>query len=226
MIRIWGRTTSSCTQRVLWCLDEIGVKYEPLILASAVMGPKGHISKGGTPYGVVDTLEYRAMSPGGTVPTINDDGFALSDSTAIISYLALMHGPALYGKDPRKHALAIAWGIWTDNYLGPPVSKMMLNMTRLAPHRRDPALVQQGAAELAEKIQILEKHLTKQNYLVGESLTIGDILVAPTVHRALLMHPDLVNVPQVRRWHASLSGRPAFQKHVAPREFHFDMTGE
>ncbi len=209
---------------MLWCLDEIGVNYEPLILASAIMGPKGHISKGGTAYGVVDTPEYRAMNPGGTVPTISDDGFALSDSTAIISYLALKHGPALYGNDLQKHALAVAWGIWTDSSLGPPVSKMMLNMTRLAPHRRDPALVQQGAAELTENIEILEKHLTKQTYLVGDSLTIGDILVGPTVHRALLMHPDLENVPQVRRWHATLSVRAGFQKHVAPREFHFDMT--
>jgi hypothetical protein len=76
MIRVWGRPTSIHTQRVLWALTDADLGYE-LILASATMGPQGHVSKGGAPFGVVDTPAYRAKNPNGTVPTIEDDGFVL-----------------------------------------------------------------------------------------------------------------------------------------------------
>jgi glutathione S-transferase len=62
MIRVWGRPTSIHTQRVLWALADGDLAYE-LTLASATMGPQGHVSKGGAPFGIVDTPVYRAMKP-------------------------------------------------------------------------------------------------------------------------------------------------------------------
>jgi hypothetical protein len=49
MIKIWGRPTSIHTQRVLWALADADLPYE-LTLASATMGPQGHVSKGGAPF--------------------------------------------------------------------------------------------------------------------------------------------------------------------------------
>ena len=68
MLKIWGRRNSAHTQRVLWLCEEASLPYE-LILASATMGPDGHISGGGSAFGVVDTPAYRAMNPNGTIPT-------------------------------------------------------------------------------------------------------------------------------------------------------------
>jgi hypothetical protein len=59
MLKIWGRTTSSNVQKVLWLAGEIGLPYE-------------RIDAGGA-FGVVDTPAYRAMNPNGLVPTIDDD---------------------------------------------------------------------------------------------------------------------------------------------------------
>ena len=58
MLRIWGRPTSICTQRVLWACAELNLEYD-LTLASATMGEQGHISSGHTPYGIVDTTNYK-----------------------------------------------------------------------------------------------------------------------------------------------------------------------
>ena len=97
MLKIWGRPNSIHTQRVLWTCAEAEVPYE-LILASATMGPDGHISGGGKPYGIVDTPSYRAMNPNGTVPTIDDDGYVLWESNVISRYLAQKYAPeALFG---------------------------------------------------------------------------------------------------------------------------------
>ena len=84
MLRIWGRPTSICTQRVLWAAVEAGRDFE-LILASATMGENGHVSTGAAPFGVVDSAAYREMNPNGTIPTIDDDGFVLWESNAIVT---------------------------------------------------------------------------------------------------------------------------------------------
>jgi len=94
-IKVWGRPTSINTQRVRWALADSDIPHE-LILASATMGPNGHVSKGGAAFGIVNTAAYRAMNPNGTVPTIDDDGFILSESNAILIWLALKR--ALAGK--------------------------------------------------------------------------------------------------------------------------------
>ena len=92
MIRIWGRPNSICTQRVLWACAEADLDFD-LTLASGTMGPDGHVSRGGQPFGLVDTDAYRAMNPNGTVPTFDDGGTVLWDSVAIVSYLALKYAP-------------------------------------------------------------------------------------------------------------------------------------
>ena len=87
-IRLWGRPSSARTQKILLALAAIGLEFE-FILASATMGAGGHTSKGNTPYGVVDTPEYQRLNPNGKVPTINDDGYVLWESNAILLYLAM-----------------------------------------------------------------------------------------------------------------------------------------
>src|SRR5665811_616075 len=94
-IELWGRPSSARTQKVLLALAELKLDFT-FTLASATMGPAGHAAKGNAVYGVVDTPPYRAMNPNGTVPTINDDGFILWESNAIVQYLALEYDPGLF----------------------------------------------------------------------------------------------------------------------------------
>ena len=58
MLKIWGRTTSSNVQKVLWCCAELGIEYERVDL--------------GGPFGGNRYPEYLAMNPNGRVPTIKD----------------------------------------------------------------------------------------------------------------------------------------------------------
>lgn len=221
MLRIWGRPTSGCTQRTLWCLDEAEVPFQ-FTLASAIMGPSGHISKGGKPFGVVDTREYLAMNPNGTVPTIDDDGYVLWESNAILAYIALNKKSDLYANDDKVLSRAVAWGSWSNGHLDPPMTDLVLHYTRLAAHLRDPAKVETSKVEMRKQVQTLERQLASQPYLTGDSFTIADISVAPAVYRWQLFDEDREATPNVDAWIARLSERVPFRKHIMPREYHFD----
>ena len=79
MLKIWGRKNSSNVRKALWCAEEVAVPYET-------------IDAGGA-FGIVDQPEYRAMNPNGRIPAIEDDGFVLWESNAIVRYLAARYAP-------------------------------------------------------------------------------------------------------------------------------------
>ena len=69
-LAIWGRLSSVNVQKVVWCADELGIEYK-------------RIDAGGK-FGLVDTPAYLRMNPNGLVPVIDDDGFVLYESNAIV----------------------------------------------------------------------------------------------------------------------------------------------
>jgi glutathione S-transferase len=96
MLRIYGAARSRGV-RTLWIAGELGLQYEHLDYA-----PRSPATR---------TPEYLALNPNGRVPTIDDDGFVLSQSMAINLYLAKKHGK-LYPADARHEALAWQWSFW------------------------------------------------------------------------------------------------------------------
>src|SRR5258706_11140797 len=144
MLKLWGRPTSGRTQKVLWTLAEIRLEFE-LILASAEMGPGGHVAKGNKPYGVVDTPEYRAKNPNGRVPTIDDDGFVLWESNSIVRYLASRYGAGgLWPSEPRSRADSERWMDWQLSILIHAVNPVFLHLIRTPLAERDLVAIEQG----------------------------------------------------------------------------------
>jgi glutathione S-transferase len=220
MLKIWGRPNSIHTQRVLWTCAEAEVPYE-LILASATMGPDGHISGGGKPYGIVDTPSYRAMNPNGTVPTIDDDGYVLWESNVISRYLAQKYAPeALFGGSLERLGHANQWMEWTGTRLEPALHVLVMELVRLAPEKRDPANVERVRRETLPRLEILDRHLAGQPYVAGDTFTLGDIPPGAAAYRWTLFDLDGPPLPHLKAWQARLAERPGFQKHVAPREYH------
>jgi glutathione S-transferase len=99
---------------------------------------------------------------------------------------------------------------------------LVMHFTRLAKSLRDPAIVESGRADMAKQLQTLDAHLARHRYLAGDAFTIADISAAPSVHRWLLFDLERPRMPHLEDWHARLAVPPAFQKHVAPREYHID----
>src|SRR3979411_1320311 len=99
-MKIWGRTTSSNVQKVMWAIGEMGLKYE-------------RVDVGG-PFGKNKEPAYLAMNPNGVVPAVEEGhGFVLGESNSIMRYLAPKHQAAvLEPKHANTRALAHQWMDW------------------------------------------------------------------------------------------------------------------
>ena len=222
MLKLWGRPTSGRTQKVLWTLAEIGLDFE-FILASATMGPGGHIAKGNKPFGVVDTPEYRARNPNGRVPTIDDDGFVLWESNSIVRYLAMQYAPQLlYGSDIKTFASASRWLDWENNELLPPQHEMVMHLIRLPEAQRDKNELDHAVRAFHKALKIMDEQLARTRYICGPAFTYGDIALGLRVHRWVLFELESPPIPHVTRWYDEIKARPAFQKYTADPANHVE----
>lgn len=218
MIRIWGRPTSTCSERVLWALEEAGCPYE-LVLASNFMGPAGPVAQGNAPFGIVDTPEYLALNPNGTIPTIDDDGTIIWDSNAILVHIASKPGP-LNATSRATLVRAIQWMGWANEFLEPPLHTLVMHVSRLRPDARDARKVEEARRSLVKPLGILDRHLGSQDFVCGPAFSIGDIPSGIDFHRLTVLGLEMPSFPRIAGWYERLKQRPAFQRHVAPAEFH------
>ena len=124
MLKIWGRNNSVNVQKVLWCCEEMGLQYE-------------RIDAGGS-FGVVNTPQYRELNPNGLVPTIEDDGFVLWESNAIVRYLAAKHSAGkLWPEDLKIRAEADKWMDWQNTTFWPTFRPLFWNLVRTPVDQRD-----------------------------------------------------------------------------------------
>ncbi|MGI9336797.1 MAG: glutathione S-transferase family protein [Gammaproteobacteria bacterium] len=220
MIEVWGRPNSICTQRVLWACVETGVDFE-LNLASATMGPGGHVSTGEASYGGVDTPAYLAMNPNGAIPTIKDGDFVLWESNAIVAYIAAKFGAErLYGDNLETFARASQWMSWTNEHLEPPLHVLVMELYRLPAAKRSSGAVDAAARDIAPWIEVLDRHLSTQPYVAGEAFTMGDIPAGAAAYRWTLFTADRPATPHVNTWLERLAVRDGFKRHVEAPALH------
>jgi glutathione S-transferase len=195
MLRIWGRLSSVNVQKVVWCADELGLAYE-------------RIDAGGK-FGVNGTPAYLAMNPNGLVPVIEDDGFVLYESNAIVRYLAARAGAgSLWPADPRERADADRWMEWQSTSYTPAMWAAFWQLIRTPAERRDAAAVEASRAKSEKLSAILDAHLAGRRYLTGDAFTTADIVVGCAAHRWLNL--PLARAPRgdLERWYADLKARP------------------
>jgi glutathione S-transferase len=200
MLKIWGRTNSSNVQKVLWCCAELELKYERV--------------DAGMQFGVNDSADYKALNPNALVPTIDDDGFVLWESNAIVRYLARRHGAgSIWPDDPRVAADADRWMDWYHTTLWPSMGPVFWNLIRTTPEKRNMALVEENRQKLATSFGIVDAWLADREYLAGKSFTMGDIPMGIAAWRWFELPIERPAAPNFERWYKRMCERPAYAKH-------------
>ena len=201
MLKIWGRANSINVQKVLWCCGELDIKYERI--------------DAGLQFGVNNTPEYKAMNPNGLVPTINDDGFVLWESHAIVRYLARKHGlGSLCPSDPKACADADRWMDWFATTVLPNLRPVFAELVRVAPDKRNMTLVEESRKKLAANMAILDAHLANRKYVIGDAFTMGDIPVGTAVQRWFNLPIGREPYKNIEAYYKRLQSRQAFKQFV------------
>jgi glutathione S-transferase len=194
MLRIWGRLSSVNVQKVVWCCDELGLAYERLDAGGA--------------FGRNNTPEYLAMNPNGLVPVIEDDGFILYESNAIVRYLAAKHGSPLFPLEPRARADVDRWMEWQSTGYTPAMVQAFWQLVRTPPEKRDMASIEVSRVKGEKHSAVLDAHLAGREFVAGNAFSAADIVVGCAAHRWLNLPMALEPRPQIERWYAMLKSRP------------------
>jgi glutathione S-transferase len=201
MLKVWGRVNSINVQKVLWALDELKVAYERI--------------DAGMAFGVVGEAFYRQMNPNARVPTIDDDGFVLWESNAIVRYLAAKHGVGtLWPTNLKQRADADRWMDWISNHVSPVLIPVFWGLVRTPADQRNLAQIAADAEKTGQQFEVLERYLEGRDYVAGESLSMGDIVVGVTVYRWYGLDVKRPRLANIEAYHARLQQRPAFKRHV------------
>jgi glutathione S-transferase len=201
MLRIYG-SAKSRTLRTLWMVGELGIPYEQKDYL-----PRSPETK---------TPEYRALNANGRVPTIDDDGFILSESMAINFYLAKKHNSPLLPKDPKDEARALQWSLWETDRLDRQLVNYVRHSKELPEAERKADVAAAMWQECTESLDVLEKALAKSEWLAGPQFSVGDLNVAGALYRGLFL--DLSKWPKTEAWLKKCWDRPAAKRARAMRE--------
>jgi glutathione S-transferase len=205
-LKVWGRLSSVNVQKAMLCVEELGLAYERI--------------DAGLSFGIVDTPEYRAKNPNGLVPVIEDDGFVLWESNAIVRYLAAKHAAgSMWPTELQARADADRWMDWQTTALQPAMVQAFYHLVRLPPEKRDLSAVPASRERSEACVAMLEAALAGKRFVTGEVLTIADIALAPAIHRWLNLPMERVKRPNVERWYGDIMRRRA-----APRVLQLPIT--
>lgn len=186
--------------RVLWALEELELPYQ----VHGVDHTGGEMSRD----------EFRRLSPFKQLPVIEDDGFVLAESGAILTYLAEKSGRLA---DPQQRATVVRWCFAALTTIEPVIQTIVLmdmeNKSDDVTRERRVNLVKWADRGLAG----LESCLGEHAYVAGAEFTIADILVT-TVLRQARRAGLLAKYPRCEAYRQECEARPAWARTVAAYE--------
>lgn len=208
MLTIFG-VYKSRASRLYWLAEELGLAFrkEPVIQARKVPDPLAVDAPLNT-----KTPSFLAVNPMGQVPTIDDDGLVLTESLAILLYLAKKHSGPLAPGDLAEEGQMLQWLFWGATAVEP------ITVVVTQGDERGEWQTEAGKAKLVDigealrrPLSAFEKHLTGTDYTVGNRFTVVDLALTEIIRYAQ-GHPELLQAfPKVIAWLERCQARPGFR---------------
>ena len=166
--------------------------------------------------GEQDTPEFAALNPNRRMPVLEEDGFVLWESNAILQYLAAKKPESgLLPTDARGRADVTRWQCWDLAHWDPACAILIFeNLVKklLAMGEPDPKEIARGHERFQAVAEVLDGQLKERRFITGNSPTVADFSIGAPLNLARPAGIPLDEYPQIKRWHATLSELPAWRK--------------
>jgi glutathione S-transferase len=195
-VKLYGIPASRAF-RSIWAAEEVGVEYE--------LVPTHFLGDSKKP-------DFLQINPNGRIPALVDGDVVLFESMAINLYLAKKYGGKLYPSDAADEARAIQWTVWGLTEIEDPLIQIFLNTVMFPEDQRNPAAVASATEKLQRPLAVLDAHLAKRDYLLGNDFTVADLNLAGILATAHIAKFDLSGFKNVSRWLGACTERPALAR--------------
>ena len=189
----WCPTTRAI--RALWMLEELGVPYERVLIDIRDAGAKADPA-------------FRAVSPMGKVPALEDGATRLWDSGAICCYLADQYpraglAPPIGDPDRGRH---LQWLMYTNSVIEPAMAEKFTNAAVSA--------AAHGWGSFEAMLAVLRDGLAAGPWILGARFSAADILLG-TACRFLRQFKLIDAEAAIFAYVERCTARPAFQRAIA-----------
>ena len=203
-MRLYWHPFSLFPRRVRIALLEKGVPCEDVIVD--------------LPGGALQTPEFRRLNPFGQVPVLEDEGFLLSECSAILKYIADKQGSATYPKDLKQRARVNEVMDWFNTNLYREYGYHLVYPQVYDGHKR-PSGTQEGTIGWGKTksefwLGVLENHWLAggKKFVAGDTLTIADYLGATILSCGDLVGVSFSKFPNTDQWMKAMRARPGWSK--------------
>jgi glutathione S-transferase len=185
--------------RVRWLLEELGAPYE----AVPVDFSKGEHKR----------PEYMKVHPLGVLPAIQDDGFAMFESAAIVMHLADKYpekglAPAVGTKERAEY---YQWIVFAMTEAEPPIVQVLQHTRFLPEAERQPAVIEKSTQRFKTVATVVQDRLQGREYIVGNKFSAADVVLGGVMNFANMF--GLLNEhPTLQAYVKRLTERPAAKK--------------
>ena len=154
--------------RVRWTLQELGVEFESVTVN--MLKGEHHLP------------EFLKINPAGKLPVLVDGELVLTESVAIVLYLAEKYpDKGLIPTGLRQRAELYRWLLFAATELEQPLWRIARQTSLYPEERRLPADVALAREDFAPMARVLEEHMNRRRFVIGDSVTVGDFVLAYTL---------------------------------------------
>ena len=201
MLKIYGADLSSPANKVRFCANLIGVKYEYI----RVKIREGENRK----------EEFLKLNPAGKIPVIDDDGFALFESGAICKYLCRKNRSPLYPEEIKQAAVIDQWTDFAVIHVAGAMQKVTFNrlfVPMMGIGELDERSLSDGINFLGKFLPIVDQQLAKSKYFASDKLSLADVTLLASLDPAEVSGIDLSKYPSIVKWRDVLMKEDFYQK--------------
>jgi glutathione S-transferase len=185
-------------------------------LTAAVLGLQLEEEKLDFTKGEQKNSAYLALNPNGAVPTLVDGGFVLTESRAIIQYLASKKPESgLLPSDEQARADVTHWQFWDSSHFSPQIGTVVFQRIvkpMMGMGEPDAGKVEEALTNFRRFAAVLNKRLDGNQYVVGASMTLADLTLASSLMYAKQAEVSLADYPNIQAWFSRISDMDTWKK--------------